>query len=140
MNRLKLWTGIILIFILGALAGSLATGSLVKNRIVKFRERGPEARKTFLIEKLNRELNLTETQQVKIKQIMDQTHEKLSQLREKHRPEFHKIREQSFELMKKELNEEQKQKLDEIRKKFKKRIKRFKKRGGPRMPPPPPLP
>lgn len=137
MNRLKLWTGIILIFALGALAGSLVTGSLVKQRVVKFRERGPEKRKAFMIKKLNRELNLTEAQRVKIEQIIDQTHEKFFQLREKHRPEFRKIREQSFELMKKELNEEQKQKLDEIKQKFK---KRFKKRGRSKRPPPPPRP
>lgn len=137
MSRLKLWSGIILIFVTGVLIGSLVTGSLVKHRIVKFRERGPEARKTFLLNKLARELNLTEKQRIKIEQIMDQTHEKLFQLREKHRPEFHQIREQSIELMKKELNEEQKQKLDEIRQKFK---ERFKKRGKRRVPPPPPPP
>ena len=137
MNRVKLWTGILLIFVAGALAGSLVTGSLIKHRIVKFRERESGARKAFLMKKLTRDLNLTQTQQVKIAQIIDQTHEKLFQLREKERPEFHKITEQSFELMKKVLNEEQKQKLDEIRQRFK---RRFRKHGRPGMPPPPPPP
>jgi Spy/CpxP family protein refolding chaperone len=133
MNRLKLWVGIILLLVLGALAGSLVTGVLVKKRIVHFREGKPGDRKAFFLNKLTRELDLTEEQRIKIGEIMDKTHEKLEELRDKHHPEFKKIREESFELMRKELNEEQKQKLDELRKKFRKRFKK-----GRRPPPPPP--
>lgn len=133
MNRLKLWVGIFLLLVLGALVGSLITGMLVKQRIVHFREGRPGAKRAYFVNKLARDLNLTEAQRIKIEEIMGQTHEKLSELREKHRPEFEKIREESFKQIKKELNEEQKQKLDELSQRFRKRFKKGRR-------PPPPLP
>lgn len=133
MNRLKLWVGILLLLVLGALVGSLITGMLVKQRIVHFREGRPGAKRAYFVNKLARDLNLTEAQRIKIEEIMGQTHEKLSELRKKHRPEFEKIREESFKQIKKELNEEQKQKLDELSQRFRKRFKKGRR-------PPPPLP
>ena len=132
MNRLKLWVGILLLLVLGALVGSLITGMLVKQRVIHFREWKPGAKRAYFVNRLARDLNLTEEQRIKIEEIMGRTHEKLRELREKHRPEFEKIREESFEQMKKELNEEQKQKLDEISQRFQKRFKK-----GRRFSPPP---
>jgi hypothetical protein len=144
MNRLKLWVSVFLIFILGGLAGSLVTGMLVKQRIIHFREGRPGERRAFFVHKLARDLNLTEAQRVKIENIVNQTHKELAELREKHRPEFEKIRKESLELMKKELNEEQRQKLDRIVQRFEKRLKNSRRLPTPPgeelPPPPPPLP
>ena len=122
-----------LIFVLGGLGGSLVTGMLVKQRIIHFREGRTGERRAYFVDKLTRDLNLTEEQRIKIEDIMIQTHKELAELREKHRPEFEKIKKESIELMKKELNEEQSQKLDEIVQRFRERRQK-----GRRPPPPPP--
>lgn len=119
MNRLKLYAGIILVFILGALTGSLGTGIYFKHRIEKFGPPGPSARKAFLMKKFSGELNLTEAQQVEIKKILDQLDTKIYDIMRKNRPEIEKIMDDSIVLMKDKLNNEQKQKLDELHKKMK---------------------
>ena len=64
MTRWKLITGIALVFILGALAGSIGTGFYFKHRYPP-RITDPEARKAFILEKFSKELNLTRDQKLK---------------------------------------------------------------------------
>ena len=130
MNRIKLAIGIILLLLLGAVAGSVATGIYIRHRIEHI---GPaKSPKThFLLKKLSRELDLTEAQQVAIGKILDESHTEINDLRRKFIPEIKEITDQSFALIKEKLNEEQKQKLDKLHGK----LKRWRKRGH--FPPPP---
>lgn len=121
MNKLKVWVGIVLVFVLGALAGSLATGIYFKHRIERFSKGERPPIKVVLMKKLSHELNLTETQRVEIEGILDQLQAKLLDLRRKHRPEFDKLFDQSFGSVREKLNSEQKKRLDEIREELRRR-------------------
>ena len=130
MNRIKLAIGIILLLLLGAIAGSVGTGIYIRHRIEHIGPvKPPKAH--FLLRKLSRELDLTETQQVEIGKILEESHTEITALRRKFLPEIKEITDQSFVLIKEKLKEEQKQKLDKLHGK----LKRWRKRGH--LPPPP---
>ena len=130
MNRIKLVIGIILLLLLGAVAGSVGTGIYIRHRIEHIAP-GKPPKAHFLLRKLSRELDLTEAQQVEIRKILEESHTEISDLRRKFLPEIKEITDQSFALIKEKLNEEQKQKLDKLHGK----LKRWRKRGH--FPPPP---
>jgi len=132
MNRLKVWAGIVLVFLLGALAGSLGTGIYFKHRIERFAKGGRPPIKMILMKKLSHEIDWTETQRVEIEEILDQLEIKFLDLRRKHRPELAKLFDHSFESMREKLNSEQKKKLDEIREELRRRrpFRRRKPREG----------
>ena len=121
MNKLKVWTGIVLVFLLGALAGSLATGIYFKHRIEQFSKGERPPIKVVLMKKFSHELDLTESQRVEIEQILDQVQAKLLDLRRKHRPEFENLFDHSFGSIREKLNSEQKKRFDGIREELRRR-------------------
>jgi len=131
MNRIKLAVGIILLLLLGAVAGSVGTGIYIRHRIEHIGPAKPP-KAHFLLRKLSRELDLTETQQVEIGKILEESHTEITALRRKFLPEIKEITDQSFAHIKENLDKEQKQKLDKLHGK----LKRWRKRGHS---PPPPL-
>ena len=130
MTKIKLAAGIILLLLLGAVAGSVGTGIYIRHRIEHIGPPKPH-KAHFLLRKLSRELDLTETQQVEIGKILEESHTEITALRRKFVPEIKEITDQSFARIKKKLNKEQKQKLDKLHGK----LKRWRKRGH--LPPPP---
>ncbi|MDY6844730.1 MAG: hypothetical protein SVW57_11620 [Thermodesulfobacteriota bacterium] len=121
MNRLKVTICVLLIFVLGALAGSLGTGLYVKHKIKKFTRDGPPPIMRFLMREMSHELKLSKLQESEIEKIVEQTHKRISDFRERYRPEFEEIIDNSFALIKEKLTQEQRIKLDELRKELQKR-------------------
>ncbi len=121
MNKIRVWVGIVLVFLLGALAGSLATGTYFKHRIERFVKGGHPPIKVVLMKKLSHELDLTETQRFEIEEILDQLQAKLLDLRRKHQPELENLFDHSFGLIREKLNSEQKKRFDEIRAELRRR-------------------
>jgi Spy/CpxP family protein refolding chaperone len=115
MKRWKLIIGIALVFILGALAGSVSTGVYFKHRYPP-RITDPEARKAFIMEKLSKELSLTQEQKAKIGEIVGQIEEKRRDYFIKRQAEIEK----SVDLIRKELSSDQQKKYDALREKFEK--------------------
>ena len=136
MNKVKVSLGILLIFILGALAGSLGTGLYIKHRIGEFAKGGPPPLMHILMSRMSDQLNLTEKQETEIEKIMEQAHKDISVFRERYHPEFEKIMDKSFALIKEMLDEEQKIKLDELQEELKNRRGRIGPKGMHRPPPP----
>ena len=118
--RWKLISGLLLVFVLGILVGSLGTGFYLKHRLAPFIKE-PRARKTFIMKRLSKELNLTSDQKAKIDPIVEQMIEKRREYYLKNRPEIKTIMDQGFIKIKAELSEDQKEKLDELRENFKKK-------------------
>jgi hypothetical protein len=118
MNRWKLILGIALVFILGAVTGSISTGVYLKHRY-PHRIADPNARKAFILEKLSKELNLTQDQKIKVGNIIGQTEEKRRECFLKSQPEIEPLMDQ----MRKELNNEQQKQFDALREKFEGRRK-----------------
>ena len=121
MNKLKVWVGIVLVFLVGTLAGSLSTGIYFKHRIERFAKGRRPPIKVVLMKKLSHELDLTERQRVEIEEILDQLQANLLDLRRKRRPELDKLFHNSFGLIREKLNSEQKKRFDEIREELRKR-------------------
>jgi hypothetical protein len=117
--RWKLISGLLLVFVLGILAGSVGTGFYLKHRLTPLIKE-PRARKAFIMKRLSKKLNLTPDQQAKIQPIVEQMIEKRREFYRKTRPEIKTIMDQGFAQIKEELNEDQKKKLDELREKFQK--------------------
>ena len=117
--RWKLISGLLLVFVLGILVGSVGTGFYLKHRLAPIIKE-PRARKAFIMKRLSKKLNLTPNQKTKIEPIVEQMIEKRREYYRKIRPEIKRIMDQGFTQIKEELNEDQKKKLDELREKFQK--------------------
>lgn len=118
--RWKLISGLLLVFVLGILAGSLGTEFYLKHRLAPLMK-DPRAKKAFIMKKLSKELDLTSDQQSKIEPLVEQMLEKRREYYLKNRPEVKTIFDQGFAQIREELNEDQKKKLDGLREKFHRR-------------------
>jgi hypothetical protein len=120
MNTGKLIAGIALVFIVGALVGSLGTRFYLKHQYRPFvPERGN--RTAFIMKRLSKDLDLTENQKAVIEKIVLQTEEKLREHFLQRRPEVESIIDDGFVQIRKELDDDQKKQLDALREKFEKR-------------------
>jgi hypothetical protein len=122
MKRWKLISGLLLVFVLGVLAGAFGTRIYLKDRFAQFRK-DPKARQAFIMRKLSKELKLTQDQKIKVEEIVEQMGEKRREFFLKNRPEIKKIMDEGFAQIKKELNNDQQKKLDVLREEFEKRRK-----------------
>ena len=122
MKRWKLVSGLLLVFVLGILAGAFGTRIYLKDRFAHLRK-DPKARQAFIMGKLSKELELTPDQKIKVEKIVEQTGAKRREFFLKNRPEIKKIMDEGFLQIKKELNNDQQKKLDVLREEFEKRRK-----------------
>lgn len=126
-----MWIGIALVFILGSLAGALGMGMYIQHRFERIIFDDPRPghpphppMMRLLMKRLDKELDLTETQRHEIEKIMNQTFESMhSVMREQH-PELENLVEGNLERIKEKLTAEQKEKLERL-KVFEKMKKRF---------------
>ena len=118
--RWKLISGLLLVFVLGILAGSLGTEFYLKHRLAPLMK-DPRAKKAFIMNKLSKELNLSSDQKSKIEPIVEQMLEKRREYYLKNRPQVKTIFDQGFAQISEELNEDQKKRLDGLREKFRRR-------------------
>lgn len=134
MNKLKLATGVILVFLVGALAGALGSGIYYKQRVRLFEAGGPPmtARVQIVLERFSNKLDLTRAQRIELEKIVRESQEKILALGRELLPEIEKINEQSFALMRDALNSEQNKKLDVLYQ----RMKDFRGRFSNQPPPP----
>jgi Spy/CpxP family protein refolding chaperone len=120
MNKWKVLSGISFIFMVGILVGSLGTHIILRHRFPPSPlHQGPKA--VFLLKILSKDLSLTDSQKTKVKQILDQTDEKLHQHFQIAEPQVQKIIDDNFNEISKELNDDQKKKLDLMRQRFERR-------------------
>jgi Spy/CpxP family protein refolding chaperone len=121
MNKLKVAIIILLVFAVGALAGSLGNKLYFKHRFERFVKGGPPPLMHILMRKMVHDLDLTEAQKTDIKKIVLQAEEKIVSFREKYRPEFEKIMDDTITQIKEKLTDEQKKKLDKLHEELKMR-------------------
>lgn len=82
---------IILIFLLGMLAGMLLNHKIYQNKIERFITNEPSSMEKFIIERLNRELNLEPSQLEQVRNIVQDTHEQIRKIRQQCRPQVEEI-------------------------------------------------
>jgi hypothetical protein len=127
MKKWKLIVGVILVFILGLLMGSLGTRFYHRDWSERFFEE-PSARKAVILKKLTKDLDLTEPQQKEFKAIVEETDKKLEAYGLERRSAVKAILGESFSRMKEKLDPEQQKKLEELKAKHEARMKDKKRR------------
>jgi Spy/CpxP family protein refolding chaperone len=120
MKRLKLIMGVTLVFLAGALAGSLGTGIYLRHKMEAFeggRPGGPEMT-SFLVKRFTHDLDLTQAQQAEVRKIVEESEQKIKAIRQQYLPEIKGIIDQSFALMREKLSPEQQKKLYKLHEKL----------------------
>jgi hypothetical protein len=120
MHKGKLIAGVILVFAVGVLAGSLGTRTYVTHRLRAFGPGGPppHQRKALVTERLARELNLTESQRADIGKIVEESEAKMLAVRRKYLPEIKQITDTGLALMREKLTPDQRVKLEALHRKL----------------------
>ncbi|MBN2122748.1 MAG: Spy/CpxP family protein refolding chaperone [Deltaproteobacteria bacterium] len=124
MKKWKLIGGIVLVFVLGGLAGSFGTHLYSKHRFERFRK-DPAERRAFFLKKLTDDLRLTDSQQRDFRAIIEETDTQVHAAFQEHRREIDALMEKGFSLMKGKLDPAQQKSLAELRRKFEERRKRL---------------
>ena len=134
MKRWKFITVLALVFIVGVLTGVVGTGMALKHGL-PFGPRGPEGRKAFIMQRLERKLDLSAEQKDRVAAIVDRRHEQAREQFRRHRQTLYAFMTQSFAEIRKELTPAQQVKLDafqaELEERFRKRGRRFHHPPGP---------
>jgi hypothetical protein len=122
MNKLKLIVGVILVILVGALAGSLVTGIYYKHRLERFAsDRASHHLRKVVMKRLTNKLDLTKEQRTEITKVVKESQRRIFSILRDYLPEIREINDQSFALMKEKLNPEQKVKLVKLHEKLKDR-------------------
>ena len=114
MSKVKIFTGIMVLFLLGAATGSLMTNIYFKTDFGVWEKGNAIDKRDFLIKRLSRKLELTQSQKREIEKIMDESVEEIFDLREKNRPEIMGIFKTRNTLIREKLDSEQKKKFDDL--------------------------
>lgn len=122
MRKWKLVTGVVLVFVLGVLAGSLGTHLYQRQWSERF-WKDPAARRAVFLQRLTRKLQLSEAQRKEFKAIVEEVDGKLQSLGRDSRAEIKRIIDESFTRMKEKLTPEQQTKLDEFKARHEARMK-----------------
>lgn len=85
-NKLKIWSVVVLVFVLGCVTGA----SLVGAYRSRFAGGGHERRDVF--ERMRRDLNLSDEQAAQVRIVLDETREEYRRLRAEARPRYDRIR------------------------------------------------
>jgi Spy/CpxP family protein refolding chaperone len=108
-TRLKMWSLLLGVFVLGAVTGSALTG------LYRSRASGPAARERAMherFENMRRELNLTDEQTAAVRAIIDDTRNEYRALRAELRPRFEEPRQKARAKIRALLTPEQQKKFD----------------------------
>lgn len=108
----KLWGGLVVLFLAGALMGIAGTTLYNQYEQEHRWERGPAAKHERIMKRLTHELALTPAQQADIEPMISRTHVEILQLRFAHQPEVEQALTQGMTEIKTKLSVEQQEKLD----------------------------
>ena len=112
MSRVRLWTGLILLFCAGALMGVVGTSLYYQYEDEHRWDRGPAGRQERIMKRLTQELALSTSQQADLEPIVARAHLELLRLRVQHQPDVDHILAVGMEELKAKLSSEQQSKLD----------------------------
>ena len=125
MNKWKAIAGILLIFILGGLVGSLGTGMVVKQRIKRFADPKRPPPPIHVLQRQLRRMSLSADQEAKITLILERMQAGFLALLEKSRPEFDRLFDSHVQEIREKLDAGQQKELDATVQKIKAHLKRM---------------
>lgn len=110
----KLWGGLVVLFIAGALTGIAGTTLYHQYEQDHRWDRGPAARQERIMKRLTHELALTPAQQAEIEPIVSRTHVEILQVRFQHQPEVEQALIHGMAEIKTKLSVGQQAELDKL--------------------------
>lgn len=110
----KLWGGLLVLFIAGALIGIAGTTLYHQYEQDHRWDRGPAARQERIMKRLIHELALTSAQQAEIEPIVNRTHVEILQVRFQHQPEVEQALTRGMAEIKTKLSAGQQAELDKL--------------------------
>lgn len=116
--------GIVLVFLLGGITGSLGTSIYMGKRFRTMMQGPPDVLIPKFIRKLERELDLRVEQQVQLRRISAELREELDEFMEKNRPHAEEILDRHINSIKSVLTPDQQEKMEKIREKMKQGLMR----------------
>ena len=122
MRRLKPIAGILIVFLLGALAGVLSARFYATFETRKPHHRPKlEERVEFIMKRLTDDLDLSATQQKEIRQIVASTEEKIQSIKDEYAPKVRALHDASIKEIKTRLSPDQQAELERMRAEWKRR-------------------
>lgn len=112
MSRVRLWTGLIVLFCAGALMGAVGTSLYYHYEDEHRWERGPAARQDRIMKRLTQELALSSSQQSELEPIVVRAYLEMLRLRVQNQPDVDRILAVGMDELKAKLSSEQQAKLD----------------------------
>jgi hypothetical protein len=114
MNKLKVISGILAIFLLGAIVGTLITRMIYENRVEALVSGDSQVREEAMISRLSKNIDLDETQRSQIRVIIHEMREELRDIYKQVRPQSLAVREKHRDKIRKILRPEQIGKYEKI--------------------------
>jgi hypothetical protein len=115
VKKFKLWSGLFALFCSGVLLGVQVSWRIAEDKAIENLTREHPRVPKSIIRKLDRELELSDTQRKRIEEIVCRTHRELLAFRDRIKPDRERIVQQSIDAMKAEISPEQQKKLDALR-------------------------
>ena len=119
MKKWKTIVSVVLVFLLGSLAGALVTHEIYQHRIESF-IRG-EPKRELIVRRLNHQLNLDTAQLAQLRGIVEETYTGIKDVRKQIRPQIEEILESSQNRVRAILRPDQLEKYEKILAERKKR-------------------
>ncbi len=114
MKKWKTIASIVIVFLLGTLAGALVTHKIYQQRIDNLVKGEPGSMREFILHRMNRELHLDARQQEQLQAILQETHAEMRSLRKQFRPQTEEILARSQEKIRAILRPDQREKYEKI--------------------------
>lgn len=121
MNRWRLWLAIVLVFLVGAVIGSLVTSTMVRHHVIRVMRHGPPRLEAMIEKRLVRDLDLTDEQREAIRKVVHEYDPLFRNIVEGSREEVKKLEDQLAVRIKEVLTTEQAAAFDKNREKIHRR-------------------
>lgn len=114
MKNIKCVLCVLLIFILGAAGGGLATHIIYKSRMEAFLRGDCKAHEEILLNRLCRKLDLDDRQREQARAIVEKTHAEMDDIKKQYRPQMEAVMEKGRVEMRRILRPDQLEKFEKL--------------------------
>ncbi len=114
MKKWKMAASIVIVFLLGALAGTLVTHTLSQRKVERIIRGETRSAGEFIVRRLSHKLDLDGAQQEQLKAIIEATHAEINALRKQYRPQIEEILTHSQDKVRAILRPDQREKYEKI--------------------------
>ena len=114
MKKWKAIVSVILVFLLGSLAGALVTHKIYQHRIEGIIKGEAKPMRELIVRRLNYELHLDSIQLEQLRIIVKETHEEMKNVRKQFRPQIEEILSRSQNKVRAILRPDQLEKYEKI--------------------------